>query len=69
MIPIHKIKYRSTHQHNKICSGMNVTNLIIYLNNFLEFILLQKIGSYNGALDQCPNQITLWPSPFFRKSE
>jgi hypothetical protein len=25
---------------------MNATNLIIYLNNFLEFILLRKIGCY-----------------------
>jgi hypothetical protein len=30
MIPIREIKYKSTHQDNKICSAMNATN-----NNYL----------------------------------
>jgi hypothetical protein len=33
MIPIHTIKYKSTTSHNKICSSMNATNIIIYLYN------------------------------------
>jgi hypothetical protein len=32
MIPIRKIKYRSASSHNKICSSMNASNIIIYLN-------------------------------------
>jgi hypothetical protein len=26
------IKYKSTSSHNKICNGMNATNIIIYLH-------------------------------------
>jgi hypothetical protein len=39
MTHIHKIKYKSTSSHNKICSGMNATN-IIYLNNQIILGLL-----------------------------
>jgi hypothetical protein len=31
MTSIHKIKHGDTSSHNKICSGMNATNIIIYL--------------------------------------
>jgi hypothetical protein len=31
-LSIHETKYNSTHQHNKICSGMNATYTFIYLN-------------------------------------
>jgi hypothetical protein len=30
MTSIQKIKYKSTSSHNKICSAMNATNIIIY---------------------------------------
>jgi hypothetical protein len=41
---IHKIKYKSTSSHNKIWSGMNATNIIIYLNgSILEFYSFVKI--------------------------
>jgi hypothetical protein len=32
MIPIRKIKHRSTSSHNKICNDMNASNIIIYLS-------------------------------------
>jgi hypothetical protein len=42
MIPIHKIKYRSTSSHNKICSAW-MRQTIIYLNNwFLKFYFFTK---------------------------
>jgi hypothetical protein len=61
MIPNHKIKYRSTHQHNKVCSGMNAINLFIYLNNFLEFLLLRKTECYTSP--SSPSSSTSSSSP------
>jgi hypothetical protein len=33
MTPIRETKYKSTHQHNKICHCMNASNIIIYFND------------------------------------
>jgi hypothetical protein len=50
-----KIKYRSTSSRNKIYSGMNATNIIIYINNSVKFYFPVKIrvlhrpGSWLGG--------------------
>jgi hypothetical protein len=37
MIPVDKIKYRSTSSHNKICSGMSA------INNYLFKYIISKV--------------------------
>jgi hypothetical protein len=77
MTPNCKIKHESMHQHNKIWSGMNISNIIIYwLNNFWCFYSLQKqdvtytslkiVAPQNLGMDRRPHTGRSAAAPFQR---